>query len=82
MRQAFSKKRPQAVRSLVSTGILGYVLFGAIKGRVNPLWLPLPLALTLAVLFLDLPLQVKRIETPAVVAAENGDDSEDDDLGS
>ena len=65
-----------------STGILGYVLFGAIKGRVNPLWLPLPLALTLAVLFLDLPMQVKRIETPAVVAAEDGGDSEDVDRGS
>jgi len=48
----------------VSTGILGFVLFGAIKGNANPLILPLPLALTLAVLFLDFPMQIKKVDAP------------------
>jgi hypothetical protein len=44
---------------------LGYVLFGAIKGRINILWLPLPLVLTLVILFLDLPMQIKKVDQPA-----------------
>jgi len=47
----------------ISTGFLGYLLFGAIKGYVNPLLLPLPLVLTLVVLFLDLPMQVKKVDS-------------------
>jgi DNA-directed RNA polymerase subunit RPC12/RpoP len=49
----------------ISTGLLGYVLFGAIKGRINILWLPLPLVLTLVILFLDLPMQIKKDDQPA-----------------
>jgi asparagine N-glycosylation enzyme membrane subunit Stt3 len=48
----------------ISTGVLGYVLIGVIKGKIDPILLPLPLALTLAVLFLDLPLQIKRVNMP------------------
>jgi hypothetical protein len=46
----------------ISTGILGYVLIGVIKGKIDVLLLPLPLLLALAVLFLDLPSQVKLVE--------------------
>jgi hypothetical protein len=45
----------------VSTGFLGYALFGAIKGNVNPLLLPPALALTLVILFLNLPMQIKKV---------------------
>ena len=46
----------------ISTGILGYLLFGAIKGKINMLFLPLPLALTLAILFLNFPMQIKQVK--------------------
>jgi hypothetical protein len=45
----------------IATGVLGYVLIGVIKGKIGVLWLPLPVVLTLAVLFLALPLQIKEI---------------------
>jgi len=48
----------------ISTGLLGYLLIGVVKGKMNPLVLPVPLALTLIVLFLNLPRQVTRIEMP------------------
>jgi hypothetical protein len=47
----------------IATGVLGYVLIGVIKGKIDPVWLPIPLALTLAVLFLALPLQLKKIQS-------------------
>lgn len=46
----------------ISIGVLGYVLIPAVKGKTDLLWIPLPLALTLAVLFLDFPGQIKRVE--------------------
>lgn len=47
------------------TGVLGYVLIGVVKGKIDFWLLPLPLAVTLAVLFLDLPKQIKRVSVPA-----------------
>jgi hypothetical protein len=49
----------------ISTGLLGYVLFGVIKGKTDPLLLPLPLVLTLTVLFLNLPWQLKKVDAPS-----------------
>lgn len=46
----------------VCTGVLGYVLIAVIKGKLNPVVIPLPLILTLAVLFLRFPAQIKRVE--------------------
>jgi hypothetical protein len=46
----------------ISTGVLGYLFIGVIKGKIDPIVLPLPLAVTLAVLFLDLPWQVKSVK--------------------
>jgi hypothetical protein len=46
----------------VSTGVLGYVLIGPLKGKIDPVFLPLPLVLALAVQFLDLPLQIKTVK--------------------
>jgi hypothetical protein len=46
----------------VCTGVLGYVLIAVIKGRLNPVVVPLPLILTLAVLFLGFPSQIKKIK--------------------
>ena len=48
----------------LSTGITGFVLIAVIKGKMNPLFLPPPIALTLAALFLDLPFQVRRVGGP------------------
>ena len=49
----------------LSTGILGYVLIGVIKGKTGVLLLPLPLAVTLVVLYVNLPMQIKRVDVPA-----------------
>jgi hypothetical protein len=46
----------------ISTGALGYVLIGSIKGTIDPLLLPIPLAVALAVLFLDIPCQIKTVK--------------------
>jgi hypothetical protein len=43
------------------TGILGYVLIAVSKGKLDPVVIPLPLILTLAVLFLGFPAQIKEI---------------------
>jgi hypothetical protein len=48
----------------ISTLVLGYVLIGVIKGKIGLIFLPLPLALTLAVLFLEFPLQIKTVDDP------------------
>jgi hypothetical protein len=45
----------------VSTGFLGYALFGAIKSNVSLLLLPPALVLTLVILFLDLPMQIRKV---------------------
>jgi hypothetical protein len=46
----------------VASGFLGYVLIGAIKGRTSPFLLVPALALTLILLFVNLPKQVKRVD--------------------
>jgi hypothetical protein len=46
----------------VSTLVLGYVLIGVIKAKIDPIHLPLPFLLTLAVLFLDFPWQIKSVK--------------------
>ena len=45
-----------------STLVLGYVLIGVIKGKIDAIFLPLPLLLTLAVIFLDFPGQMKSVK--------------------
>jgi hypothetical protein len=49
----------------ISTGVLGYVLIGVIKGKIGIPLLPLPLGVTLAVLYLNFPGQVRRVDSPA-----------------
>ena len=49
----------------ISTGVLGYVLIGVIKGKTGIPFLPLLLAVTLAVLYLNFPGQIKRVDSPA-----------------
>jgi len=46
----------------ICTLVLGYVLIGVIKAKIDPVHLPLPLLLTLAVLFLDFPWQIKNVK--------------------
>ena len=45
----------------VSSGFLGYVVVGVIKGKVNLFLLPPALVVTLVILFVNLPLQVKKV---------------------
>jgi hypothetical protein len=54
------------------TGVLGYVLIGVVKGKIDFWFLPLPLALTLAVLYLDLPKQIKKVGVPAQADESEG----------
>jgi hypothetical protein len=49
----------------VSTGLSGYVVIGAIKGKVNPFLVAPPLMLTLVLLFLYLPGQISRVDQEA-----------------
>jgi RimJ/RimL family protein N-acetyltransferase len=53
----------------LATGVLGYIAIGSIPGNVNPLLLLPAAAVTLIVLFADLPQQIKKVggaeEAPA-----------------
>jgi hypothetical protein len=50
------------VATSVSVGVLGYTLFKALKGNMNPLFLVLALALALALTFVNFPWQLKTVE--------------------
>jgi len=55
-----------------ASGILGYVSVGVIKGKMNPIYL-LPLgALTLILLFFNLPKQIKKIEKNVQLKGKKG----------
>jgi len=45
----------------ISTGFLGYLLIGTIKGKISLFFVPPMLAVTLAFLFLNLPKQIKKV---------------------
>lgn len=61
----------------ISSGFLGYLLIGAIKGTANLLLLPLAMALTFMFLFVDLPMQIKRVD--AVTHFDDLEPTGDDD---
>lgn len=46
----------------VASGVLGYVLIGALKSKVNPILLLPAAAVFLIVLFANLPKQIRRVE--------------------
>jgi len=46
----------------IASGLLCYILIGALKGKINPVLLIPALAGTLILLFFDLPKQIKRID--------------------
>jgi len=61
----FAGTRLRLLMISVSTGILGYVLIRVIKGKADALLLPLPLAAALIILYVNLPMQIKRVDVPA-----------------
>ena len=46
----------------ISALVVGFILIGVIKSKIDFVHLPLPLLLTLAVLFLDFPWQIKCVK--------------------